>query len=69
MKIHIVRYLPLSCYFFLRRPKCLPQHLFLNTFSLYCSFTLRDQVLHPYKTTGKIIVPYILIVIFLDGKW
>jgi hypothetical protein len=24
-----------------------------------------DQVSHPYKTTGKIIVPYILIFIFL----
>jgi hypothetical protein len=27
-----------------------------------------DQVLHPYKTTGKIIVLYISIFIFLDSK-
>jgi hypothetical protein len=27
-----------------------------------------DQVSHPYKTTGKIILPYILIFVFLDSK-
>jgi hypothetical protein len=27
-----------------------------------------DQVSHPHKTTGKIMVPYILIFIFLDSK-
>jgi hypothetical protein len=26
------------------------------------------QVSHPYKTIGKIIVPYVLIFIFLDSK-
>jgi hypothetical protein len=29
---------------------------------------VRDQVSHPSKTTGKIIVLYILIYIFLDSK-
>jgi hypothetical protein len=28
---------------------------------------MRDLVSHPYKTTGKIMVLYILIVMFLDG--
>jgi hypothetical protein len=29
---------------------------------------VRDQASHPYKTTGKITVLYILIFIFLDSK-
>jgi len=28
-----------------------------------------DQVLHSYKTTGKIIVLYILILLFLTENW
>jgi hypothetical protein len=36
------------------------------THSPHSSCYLRDQVSHPYKTTGKIIVQYILIFIFLD---
>jgi len=28
-----------------------------------------DQVSHPYKTTGEIIVLFTLIFIFLDSKW
>jgi hypothetical protein len=29
---------------------------------------VRDQVSHPYKTTGNIIVLYILIFVFLDSN-
>jgi hypothetical protein len=32
--------------------------LFWNTLSLCSSLSVRDQVSHPYKTTGKIIVVY-----------
>jgi len=35
--------------------------LFSNTLSLRSSLNVSDQVSHPYKTTGKIIVQYILI--------
>jgi hypothetical protein len=34
--------------------------LFSNTLSLYSSLSVRDQVSHPYKITGGIMVLYIL---------
>jgi hypothetical protein len=37
---------------------------FSNTLSPYSSLNVRDQVLHPYRTTGKIIVLYILTFMF-----
>ena len=42
--------------------------LFSNTLSLSSSLNVRAQVSHPHKTTGKIIVLYILICIFLVSK-
>jgi hypothetical protein len=42
--------------------------LFLNTLSQFSSRNVSDQVSHPYKTAGKIIVLYILIFKFLDSK-
>jgi hypothetical protein len=39
-------------------------NLFSNTLSLYSSLNVRDQVSRPYRTTGKITVLYILIVMF-----
>jgi hypothetical protein len=35
---------------------------------MYSYLNVRDQVLHPYKTTGKIIVQYILTFLILDGE-
>jgi hypothetical protein len=40
---------------------------FLNTLSLCYSHNVPYQVAHPYKT-GKNVVVYIFIFIFLDGK-
>ena len=42
--------------------------LFCNTLSLCSSFSVKDQVSHPYETTGKIIVLYISILMFLNIK-
>ena len=42
--------------------------LFSKTLSLHSSLTTSDQVSHPYKTTGKNIVLYILIFTVLDSK-
>jgi len=42
--------------------------LFLNTLSLCSSLNVSDQVSHPYKAIGKVIVLYILIFIYLDIK-
>ena len=49
-------------------PNILLITLFSNTLSLCFSLSVTDQVSHPYKTTGKIIVLCILIFIFLGSK-
>jgi hypothetical protein len=46
-----------------------PQHPVLkHPHSLRSTLNVSDQVSHPFKTTDKIIVIYILICIFLDSK-
>jgi hypothetical protein len=41
-------------------PNILLSTLFSNTLSLWSPLNVRDQISHPYRTTGKIIVLYIL---------
>ena len=52
---------------FLLGPNILLNTLFSNTLSLHSSLNVSDQVSHPYKTTCRIIVLYILVFIFFDS--
>jgi hypothetical protein len=67
IKILIMQFSPMSSHFISLRSKYSPQHPVLNhPQSVF--FNVRDQVSHPYRTTGKIIVLYILIFMFLDSS-
>jgi len=61
-------FLPSPATLSLLGPNILLNTLFSNTLSLHCSLNVSDQVSHSYKTTGKIIILYILFFIFLYSK-
>jgi hypothetical protein len=61
MKLLIMQFPPTSRPFISLWSKYYPHYLFSNALSLWSSLNVRDQVTHPYRTTGKIIVLYILI--------
>jgi len=49
-------------------PNILLSTMFSNTLSLRSSLNVSNHVLHPHKTTGKTMVLYIFIFIFLGSK-
>jgi hypothetical protein len=49
-------------------PNILLSILFSNTLSLCSSLNVRDQVSHPYRTKGKLVVLYILIFMFFYSR-
>jgi hypothetical protein len=60
MKFPAMQLTPLSHYFIPLGPDIL-NTLFSSTLSLLSSLNVRDQVSHPYKTTGRILVLCILV--------
>jgi hypothetical protein len=64
----LCNFLHFSVTSFLWGPNTLLNTLYSNTLSLRYSLNVSDQVLHPYKTTGQIIILYIFIFRFLDNK-
>ena len=67
IKVLIMSFSPLPYYLVLFKPKYSPQHPILK--HLQPMFlNVSDQVSHPYKTTGKIIFPFILIFIVLNSN-
>jgi hypothetical protein len=66
-KYEAPHYAVLSCLllFLHFRPKCSQDRFLRYLQSVYSTLRVRDQVLHPFKTTAKIIIFYILIVMFI----
>jgi hypothetical protein len=67
-KLLVMQFFPLSRHLISLRSKIFLSTLFSNTLSLWPSLNVRDLVSHPYRTTGKIIVLYILIYNFFDSR-
>jgi hypothetical protein len=61
MKLFVMQLSPPSCHFVFLGSNNLLSTLFPKTLNLRSSLNVRDQVPHPYRTTGEITVLYILI--------
>jgi hypothetical protein len=68
IKLFVIYSSPLHIHFGPLRPKYLPGYSVSKDLTPGCSINVCDQVSHPYKATGKIIVPYMLVFPTLDRK-
>jgi hypothetical protein len=68
MKLLVMQFSPPSRHLIPLGPNILLSILFSNTLSLCSSLNVRDRVSHSYRTTGKIIVLYVLILKFFDSR-
>jgi hypothetical protein len=68
IKLFIMQLYPTCCHFTSFRSKYSPQHPVLKHPQFVTSPNVRDQISHPCRTTGKIIVWNILIFAFLDSR-
>ena len=59
MKLLIIQFSLVFCYFFPRRSKYLTQHSVLIAVSLCSSHNVREQDTHPYNTADTIAVLYL----------
>jgi hypothetical protein len=64
-KLHVMQ-CPVTSFLFC--PNILLSTLFSNTLSLCSALNVIDQVSHPYRTTGKIVILYIHIFTFFDSR-
>jgi hypothetical protein len=58
----------LFIFFIPLRSKYSPKHPVFKALNMCASLNVRDKVSHPYITTGKIFVLYVLIFTFLDTR-
>jgi hypothetical protein len=68
MKLPIMQSSPASYHFSLLGPNILLSNLLSNTINHCFSLIVREKVSHPYKTTGKIMILYILIFELLEWR-
>jgi hypothetical protein len=68
MEITTVQFFPVLVTSSLLGPYTFLSTLFSNTLSLCSSLSARDQVLHPYKATDKVIVIYIFIFMYFKQQ-
>jgi hypothetical protein len=67
-RVQVMKLSPTSHHFISLWSKYSLQHPVLKH-NLCSSLNVRDQISHPYRTTGKIIILYTLILCFSEGLW